>query len=65
MRRAQIVRWAAEIFDKSGFEGASLVEIVEAAGMTKGASYCHFRSRRIWPGTSSPSSTGSPSLRCR
>ncbi|MFC9764237.1 ScbR family autoregulator-binding transcription factor [Rhodococcus jostii] len=43
--RAQIVRGAAEMFDKSGFEGASLVEILEAAGMTKGALYFHFRSK--------------------
>ncbi|GAF47574.1 putative TetR family transcriptional regulator [Rhodococcus wratislaviensis NBRC 100605] len=43
--RAQIVRGAAEMFDKSWFEGASLVEILEAAGMTKGALYFHFRSK--------------------
>ncbi|RZK93395.1 MAG: TetR/AcrR family transcriptional regulator, partial [Rhodococcus sp. (in: high G+C Gram-positive bacteria)] len=43
--RAQIIRGAAEMFDKSGFEGASLVEILEAAGMTKGALYFHFRSK--------------------
>lgn len=43
--RAQIVRGAAEMFDKSGFEGASLVEITEAAGMTKGALYFHFHSQ--------------------
>lgn len=29
--------WGSKNFDKSGFEGASLVEIVEAAGMTEGA----------------------------
>ena len=43
--RAQIVRGAAERFDMSGFEGASLGEITEAAGMTKGALYFHFRSK--------------------
>ncbi|MDT2006790.1 TetR/AcrR family transcriptional regulator [Rhodococcus opacus] len=43
--RAQIVRGAAEMFDKSGFEGASLGEITEASGMTKGAVYFHFRSK--------------------
>ena len=43
--RAQIVRGAAEMFDKSGFEGASLGEITDAAGRTKGAVYFHFSSK--------------------
>nr|WP_271211533.1 ScbR family autoregulator-binding transcription factor [Rhodococcus wratislaviensis]GLK37621.1 TetR family transcriptional regulator [Rhodococcus wratislaviensis] len=43
--RAQIVRGAAKMFDKSGFEGASLVEILEESGMTKGALYFHFNSK--------------------
>jgi AcrR family transcriptional regulator len=43
--RAQIVHGAAEMFDKSGFEGASLSEIIDASGMTKGALYFHFRSK--------------------
>nr|WP_271209855.1 ScbR family autoregulator-binding transcription factor [Rhodococcus wratislaviensis] len=43
--RAQIVRGAAEMFDKSGFEGASLSEIIGASGMTKGALYFHFSSK--------------------
>ncbi|MDF3313353.1 ScbR family autoregulator-binding transcription factor [Rhodococcus sp. T2V] len=44
--RAQIVHGAAEMFDKSGFDGASLSEILEASGMTKGALYFHFRSKQ-------------------
>jgi AcrR family transcriptional regulator len=43
--RAQIVRGAAQMFDRSGFESANLVEIAEAAGMTQGALYFHFRSK--------------------
>jgi AcrR family transcriptional regulator len=43
--RAQIVAGAAEMFDKCGFEGASLVEILETSGMTKVALYFHFHSK--------------------
>lgn len=43
--RQQIVRGAAEMFEKSGFEGARLGNIVENAGITKGALYFHFRSK--------------------
>lgn len=43
--RAQLVRGAAEMFDKFGFEGASLGEITEASGITKGALYFHFPSK--------------------
>lgn len=43
--RAQIVRGAAEVFDRSGYEGARLSEITDAAGMTKGALYFHFSSK--------------------
>ncbi|EID77423.1 MULTISPECIES: ScbR family autoregulator-binding transcription factor [Rhodococcus] len=43
--RAQIVRGAAEVFDRFGYEGARLSEITDAAGMTKGALYFHFSSK--------------------
>ncbi|WP_072690824.1 ScbR family autoregulator-binding transcription factor [Rhodococcus marinonascens] len=43
--RRQIVRGAAAMFEKSGFEGARLGNIVEIAGITKGALYFHFRSK--------------------
>lgn len=33
------------MFEQSGFEGASLGDIVEGAGTTKGALYFHFRSK--------------------
>ena len=43
--RAQIVRGAAETFEKQGYVGASLGLIIETAGLTKGALYFHFRSK--------------------
>ncbi|MEV0947060.1 ScbR family autoregulator-binding transcription factor [Rhodococcus sp. NPDC049939] len=43
--KRQIVRGAAAMFEKSGFEGARLGNIVESAGITKGALYFHFRSK--------------------
>lgn len=43
--RRQIVRGAAEQFDRAGYEGASLNEIVDQSGLTKGALYFHFKSK--------------------
>jgi AcrR family transcriptional regulator len=43
--RRQIVHAAAEVFDREGFERASLAEIVNQAGITKGALYFHFKSK--------------------
>ncbi|PBC35045.1 TetR family transcriptional regulator [Rhodococcus sp. ACS1] len=43
--RAHIVRGAAEVFDRSGYDGASVGEIIAAAGLTKGALYFHFSSK--------------------
>jgi AcrR family transcriptional regulator len=40
--RAALVDAAAEVFAKRGFEGASLDEIAETAGYTRGAIYKHF-----------------------
>ncbi|QCQ93814.1 TetR/AcrR family transcriptional regulator [Rhodococcus sp. SGAir0479] len=43
--RQQIITGAARMFEQSGFEGASLGDIVDGAGTTKGALYFHFRSK--------------------
>jgi AcrR family transcriptional regulator len=43
--RNQIVKGAAEMFDRAGYERASLAEIVELSGITKGALYFHFKSK--------------------
>ena len=43
--RNQIVKGAAEMFDRAGYERASLAEIVDLSGITKGALYFHFKSK--------------------
>lgn len=43
--RAAIVKAAAEMFDKYGYESASLRDIVEHAKVTKGAVYFHFETK--------------------
>ncbi|QCQ93650.1 ScbR family autoregulator-binding transcription factor [Rhodococcus sp. SGAir0479] len=43
--RQQIVKGASEMFDRAGYERASLAEIVELSGITKGALYFHFKSK--------------------
>lgn len=43
--RQQIVLAAAERFDEAGYERASLAEIVDQSGVTKGALYFHFKSK--------------------
>ncbi|QBJ98424.1 TetR/AcrR family transcriptional regulator [Rhodococcus sp. ABRD24] len=43
--RQQIITGAARMFERSGFKGASLGDIVDRAGTTKGALYFHFRSK--------------------
>ncbi|NLU81811.1 ScbR family autoregulator-binding transcription factor [Rhodococcus sp. HNM0569] len=43
--RAHIVLAAAAVFERSGYEGSSLNDIVERAGITKGALYFHFASK--------------------
>ncbi|KQO97024.1 ScbR family autoregulator-binding transcription factor [Leifsonia sp. Leaf264] len=43
--RERIIIGAAETFDRCGFGAASLSDIAEAAGVTKGALYFHFRSK--------------------
>jgi AcrR family transcriptional regulator len=41
-----LVRSAAELFDRNGFAGATLDEVTRTAGVTKGAFYFHFASKR-------------------
>ncbi len=43
--RNQIVKGAAVMFDRAGYERASLAEIVDLSGITKGALYFHFKSK--------------------
>lgn len=43
--RQQIVKGAAEMFDRDGYERASLMSIVDHSGLTKGALYFHFKSK--------------------
>ncbi|MBB5128824.1 AcrR family transcriptional regulator [Streptomyces albaduncus] len=40
-----MLRAAAEVFDESGYLGASITKILERAGVTAGAVYFHFRSK--------------------
>ncbi len=43
--RALIIKGAAIAFERYGYDGASLNEVVEAAGTTKGALYFHFKTK--------------------
>ncbi|WP_433607929.1 ScbR family autoregulator-binding transcription factor [Prescottella agglutinans] len=43
--RQQIVKGAAEMFDREGYERATLADIVDHCGLTKGALYFHFKSK--------------------
>lgn len=43
--RQQIVIGAAQIFERLGYDGATVGDIVEASGMTRGAMYFHFKSK--------------------
>jgi AcrR family transcriptional regulator len=43
-RRAVLVA-AAEVFDETGYEAATISQILERAGVTKGALYFHFASK--------------------
>src|SRR5271163_1888221 len=43
--RAELLRAAAEVFAQRGFGGASVDEIAERAGYSKGALYWHFASK--------------------
>lgn len=43
--RRRLVRAGAQMFNRSGYASATLGQIAEAAGMTKGALYFHFASK--------------------
>lgn len=43
--REAILDAAAEVFDRNGYPGAGLAEILDTAGVTKGALYFHFASK--------------------
>ncbi|MGV9267954.1 ScbR family autoregulator-binding transcription factor [Kitasatospora sp. NPDC003701] len=43
--RGRLVAAGAELFDRSGYAGATLADIAAAAGVTKGALYFHFSSK--------------------
>jgi TetR/AcrR family transcriptional repressor of nem operon len=43
--REHIVRQAAELFNRRGFSGASMADIMAATGLQKGGIYGHFRSK--------------------
>src|SRR5437868_14041139 len=43
--RRKIVEAAAPIFNKRGYEGSSLNELMEATGLKKGGIYRHFTSK--------------------
>ncbi|MFD9591937.1 ScbR family autoregulator-binding transcription factor [Kitasatospora sp. NPDC059973] len=43
--RGRLVAAGAELFDRSGYAGATLADIASAAGVTKGALYFHFSSK--------------------
>ncbi len=43
--RAKLLRAAAEVFDRDGFAGSSVTAVCARADVSKGALYCHFRSK--------------------
>ncbi|MFF8771419.1 ScbR family autoregulator-binding transcription factor [Kitasatospora sp. NPDC015120] len=43
--RQTVLHAAAEVFDERGYAGATMAEILERAGVTKGALYFHFPSK--------------------
>jgi AcrR family transcriptional regulator len=43
--REQILRGAAEVFDRYGYGAATLSDVIAQAGVTKGALYFHFSSK--------------------
>lgn len=45
LTRSALVEAAADVFARQGFDGASLEEIAEAAGFTRGAIYSNFGSK--------------------
>lgn len=72
--RRAILDAAAEVFGRQGYDGTALSDILEAAGVTKGALYFHFTSKRQvaevvleeeaaqWAGLASRAQQGAPGL---
>ncbi len=44
--KSELLRVARELFGEHGYEGASIEDVADAAGVTKGAVYHHFASKR-------------------
>jgi AcrR family transcriptional regulator len=44
-KRAEITRAAADVFARKGFQGASVEEIADAAGISKGTVYGYFKNK--------------------
>jgi AcrR family transcriptional regulator len=45
-RRAQILQAARRVFAEKGYLGASIADIIDAAGIARGTFYLHFESKR-------------------
>lgn len=45
LTRCSILRGAAEVFDRYGYAGATLSDVIARSGVTKGALYFHFTSK--------------------
>ncbi|MFD6749883.1 TetR family transcriptional regulator, partial [Streptomyces anthocyanicus] len=43
--RQTILDAAAQVFEKQGYQAATITEILKVAGVTKGALYFHFQSK--------------------
>jgi TetR/AcrR family transcriptional repressor of nem operon len=44
--RSRIVKQAAALFNQNGFEGSSMADLMEAAGLEKGGLYRHFSNKQ-------------------
>ena len=43
--KARIIRQAAELFNRKGYAGSSVADIMQATGLKKGGIYNHFKSK--------------------
>jgi TetR/AcrR family transcriptional regulator, transcriptional repressor for nem operon len=46
LTRREIVRKSAPLFNRRGYEGTSLSDLIEATGLQKGGIYRHFSSKQ-------------------
>ncbi|HVW43386.1 MAG TPA: helix-turn-helix domain-containing protein, partial [Amycolatopsis sp.] len=46
LTRQAIIEGAARVFEKKGYDGTSLADVIAEAHVTKGALYFHFESKR-------------------